>query len=125
MWYNGPVNRDINGPELIWRFFKDVSGITDVAHRSFVVPDKATLLQNYPNPFNPSTMIRYGLSRRSQVSLAVYNTLGQLVSQLVSVEQEAGYHEGKFDASGISSGVYFYRLQAEDFVQTRKFLLLT
>jgi hypothetical protein len=82
------------------------------------------LKQNYPNPFNPSTTIRYGLPHKSQVSLIVYNTLGQLVSQLVSGEQEAGYHEVRFDASYLSSGMYFYRLQAGDFVQARKLLLL-
>jgi hypothetical protein len=88
------------------------------------IPEAFSLSYNYPNPFNPSTTIRYGLPHKSQVSLMVYNTLGQLVSQPVSGEQEAGYHEVRFDASGLSSGVYFYRLQAGSFVQTRKLLLL-
>jgi hypothetical protein len=87
-------------------------------------PITFALEQNYPNPFNPTTTITYGLPHRSQVSLMVYNTLGQQVAQLVSGEQEAGYHEVRFDASGLSSGVYFYRLIAGEFVQTRKLLLL-
>jgi hypothetical protein len=88
------------------------------------VPKVFQLSQNYPNPFNPSTTIRYGLPQRAQVSLKVYNTLGQLVTTLVNVEQGAGYHEVKFDGSNLASGVYFYRLQAETYVETRKFLLL-
>jgi hypothetical protein len=88
------------------------------------LPNQFFLQQNYPNPFNPSTTIRYGLPHKSQVSLTVYNTLGQIVSRLVSGEQEAGYHEVRFDASGLSSGVYFYRLSAGTYVETRKLLLI-
>jgi hypothetical protein len=82
------------------------------------------LEQSYPNPFNPSTIIRYGVPQRSKVSLTVFNTLGQQVAQLVDGEQEAGHHEVRFDASGLSSGVYFYRIQAGNFVSTKKLLLL-
>jgi photosystem II stability/assembly factor-like uncharacterized protein len=82
------------------------------------------LSQNYPNPFNPSTTIRYGLPNRSHVTLSVVNTLGQLVAVLQNGEQEGGYHEVKFDGTGFPSGVYFYRMQAGDFVETRKLLLV-
>jgi hypothetical protein len=82
------------------------------------------LNQNYPNPFNPSTTIRYGLPERSRVNLAVYNTLGQQVAVLQNGEQEAGYHDVKFDASTLPSGVYFYRLQAGSDVETRKLCLV-
>jgi hypothetical protein len=88
------------------------------------LPKVFALQQNYPNPFNPSTTIRYGLPQRSQVSLTVSNTLGQQVATLVQGEKEAGYHEVRFEASRLSSGVYFYRIQAGDFVQARKLLLL-
>lgn len=67
--------------------------------------------------------IRYGLPSRSHVTLTVFNTLGQRVGTLVHGEQEAGYHVIQFDASGLSSGVYLYRLQAGDFVQAKKLLL--
>jgi hypothetical protein len=87
-------------------------------------PLEYQLHQNYPNPFNPSSTIRYSLPQESNVSLAVFSTLGQQVATLVRGEQEAGYHEVKFDATGLSSGVYFCRLEAGDFVQTRKLLLL-
>jgi len=88
------------------------------------VPLAFTLDQNYPNPFNPSTTIRYGLPNRSHVTLKVFNALGQELAQLVNGEQEADYHEIKFDASGLASGVYFYRMQAGDFVEARKMLLV-
>jgi hypothetical protein len=87
------------------------------------MPGMVALEQNYPNPFNPATTIRYGLPLRSVVSLAVFNTLGQLVATLVQGEQDAGYHEVKFEASHLASGVYFYRLQAGDLAHTRKLLI--
>ena len=82
------------------------------------------LSQNFPNPFNPSTAIRYSLPGRSHVTLTVFNTLGQQVAQLVDGEVDAGYHEVKFDASGLSSGVYLYRMQAGGFVATRRLVQL-
>jgi hypothetical protein len=88
------------------------------------VPATFALDQNYPNPFNPSTTIRYGLPYKSNTTLTVFSPLGQQVAVFQEGEQEAGYHEITLDASGLSSGTYFYRLQAGDFVQTRKLLLL-
>jgi len=88
------------------------------------MPLRYQLDQNYPNPFNPSTTIRYALSLRSHVTLSVYNTLGQLVSTLVSGEEEPGYHEVRFDGSNVASGVYFYRLQAGGYVRTMRMLVL-
>jgi hypothetical protein len=82
------------------------------------------LSQNFPNPFNPSTTIRYGLPARTHVHLSVYNPLGQQVATLVQEDQDAGEHEVRFTAATLSSGVYFYRIQAGDFVQTRRLLLL-
>jgi hypothetical protein len=89
-----------------------------------LLPVSYSLAQNYPNPFNPATTIRYGLPQRSMVNLTIFNALGQQVRQLLSQEQAAGYHEVKFDGSGVASGVYFYRIRAGSFVETKKFLLL-
>jgi photosystem II stability/assembly factor-like uncharacterized protein len=83
-----------------------------------------SLEQNYPNPFNPGTSIRYSLPQRAHVELVVFNTLGQRVAMLVREEQEPGHHEVPFEASGLASGVYLYRLTAGDFVHTKKLLLL-
>jgi hypothetical protein len=88
------------------------------------VPKEYSLSQNYSNPFNPSTTIRYGLPQRSQVTLSIFNTLGQQVALLQNGEQEVGYHEVRFEGSGLSSGVYFYRMQAGSFIETKKFLLV-
>jgi hypothetical protein len=100
-----------------------VSPATAVAARSDM-PATWSLEQNYPNPFNPSTMIRYGLPSRSHVSLTIFNTLGQKVVTLQNAEQDYGYHEVRFDAQNLPSGVYFYRLQAGSYVATKKLLLV-
>jgi len=72
----------------------------------------------------PSTTIRYGLTNRSHVTVTVFNTLGQQVDLLQHGEQDVGYHQVQFDGSGLSSGVYFYRLRAGDFVESKRLLLL-
>jgi hypothetical protein len=100
-----------------------VSPATAVTARSDT-PVTWSLEQNYPNPFNPSTMIRYGLPSREQVTLTVFNTLGQQVSVLQNGETEPGYHEVKFEAHDLPSGVYFYRLQAGSYTETKKLLLV-
>ena len=88
------------------------------------IPLRTELEQNYPNPFNPSTTIRFALSQKSTVRLAVFNILGQEVDLLVQGDREAGYHEAQFDGSRLSSGVYVCRLEAGTFVQARKLLLI-
>jgi len=82
------------------------------------------LLQNYPNPLNPSTTIQYTLPHRSRVVLSVFNALGQKVVDLVNGDIDAGYHEVQFNGSQLASGVYFYRLQAGAFVQTKSLALV-
>jgi len=104
--------------------FRSVQPTTAVEQVPNELPTAFVLQQNYPNPFNPSTTIRYGLPHKSAVQLTVINTLGQQVATLVHGEQEVGDHEVRFDASALSSGVYFYRIQAEDFVSTMRMLVL-
>jgi hypothetical protein len=88
------------------------------------IPTTYSLDQNYPNPFNPSTTIRYGLPEKAHVLLSVFNILGQQVASLFEGEEEAGFHEVRFDAAGLSSGVYYCKITAGEFVQTRKLLLV-
>jgi photosystem II stability/assembly factor-like uncharacterized protein len=88
------------------------------------VPQTFSLSQNYPNPFNPTTIIRYGLPRPAHVSLSVYNTLGQSVAELVNQDMGPGFHEVKFNAKGMASGVYFYTLIVEGRRETKKLLLV-
>ena len=83
-----------------------------------------TLEQNYPNPFNPTTTIKYSLANASDVSLVVYNAIGQQVATLVNQSQTAGAYRVTFDARSLASGIYFYRLQAGDFVKSHKMILM-
>lgn len=98
-------------------------GPTDV-HYNNVIIDFYKLEQNYPNPFNPITTINYSLPNSSFVKLVVYNSIGQEIADLVNETIAAGNHSVEFDASNLPSGIYFYRLQAGEFVQTRKMILL-
>jgi hypothetical protein len=98
--------------------------ISGVASQSGNVPAVYSLSQNYPNPFNPGTSIRYELPRASDVRLIVCDILGRQVSVLVKEKKDAGVHEVRFDGVNLASGVYFYRLQAGDFVQSKRLLLL-
>jgi len=88
------------------------------------VPVDFALQQNYPNPFNPVTTISYSLPIKSQVELVVYNTLGASVLQLVNAEKEAGSYKIEFKATGLPSGVYFYKLDAGNFQQVKKMILM-
>ena len=85
---------------------------------------KYALLQNYPNPFNPTTSITYELPKASDVSLKVFDMLGREVATLVNERQERGRYSATFNANTLSSGIYFYRLQAGNFVQTKKMMLV-
>jgi hypothetical protein len=88
------------------------------------VPTIYILEQNHPNPFNPTTTISYALPKASHVSLNVYNTLGEVVRELVKEEKPAGAYAHRWDASGLPSGIYFYRLKAGEFAQTRKMVYI-
>jgi hypothetical protein len=89
-----------------------------------VLPTEFLLEQNYPNPFNPTTIIKYQIPALSFVTLKVYDVLGNEIATLVNEEKPSGKYEVKFDATGLPSGVYFYKLQAGTFVKTKKMVLL-
>ena len=95
---------------------------------SGVAPQQFELFQNNPNPFNPSTMIQYSLEKTTQVSLKIYNMLGNEVATLVHSRQEAGSYTVSFNSNSgklnLSSGVYLYRLEAGSFVSTKKLVLI-
>ena len=91
---------------------------------SGVLPTKILLLQNYPNPFNASTTIKYELPQQSHVTIKIYNILGQRVAILQDGIQPAGYHQLIWNTEDISSGVYFYRMQAGDYTESKKMILI-
>ncbi|MDZ7623594.1 MAG: T9SS type A sorting domain-containing protein [Ignavibacteriaceae bacterium] len=88
------------------------------------LPLEYTLEQNYPNPFNPSTKISYSIPEDGFVKLAVYNLLGEEVASLVNSFQKADKYEVNFDASGLSSGIYVYKIESSNFSASRKLVLM-
>jgi hypothetical protein len=88
------------------------------------IPSEYILYPNFPNPFNPSTQMAYALPKTGKVSLKVFNLLGEEVATLVQGMQSAGTHTALFDGSGLPSGIYLCRLESEDFIQTKKMVLL-
>ena len=88
------------------------------------VPAAYALEQNYPNPFNPTTVVRYQLPEANSVKIDVLDLLGREQAVLVDEWRSAGSHDVEFDATGLSTGVYFYRLTAGDYTQTRRMILL-
>ena len=122
MWYDGwqsPSPPNLHGIGHATPF---VVGIKDLDNT--YIPKRYSLSQNYPNPFNPRTVIRYALPAASRIDLSIYNLLGEKVATLVSERQLAGQHQVKWDASAFPSGVYLYRLDAGDFIETKKLLLI-
>ncbi|RPI06953.1 MAG: T9SS C-terminal target domain-containing protein [Ignavibacteriae bacterium] len=105
-----------------WDFTNKIP--TGVAEQIAGVAKTFALDQNYPNPFNPSTVIRYSIPQDANVTLHVYNLIGQQVATLVNQKQVSGNYSVTFDASKLSSGVYFYQINAGQFVSTKKMLLL-
>ena len=103
-----------------WSFLVPVTGVVEDDN----LPEPFNLMQNYPNPFNPSTTIRYSLRFQTRVRLEVLNMLGQRVTTLVDQRQNAGHYEVMFNPSSLSSGTYFYRLEAGEFVETRRMILV-
>jgi len=87
-------------------------------------PVAFALDQNYPNPFNPSTRIKFAIPEESDVRMSVYNTLGQEVAEILSSRLREGFHEVEFDAGSLTSGIYFYRLEAEKFVDVKKMIII-
>jgi hypothetical protein len=98
--------------------------VTSVAQTENALPKTFAVNQNYPNPFNPSTMISYGIPQESNVTVKVFNVLGQEVATLFAGHQIAGTHSVTFDASKLSSGVYLYRVEAGNSVATKKMVLM-
>jgi len=123
----GIFNGQVAGQNLLndnTRWLYDSMTFTVLSNDDEIIANNFTLEQNYPNPFNPSTTINYTLAERSEVTLKVYDVLGNEVASIVNTTQEAGKHDVKFDASRLSSGLYIYTLNAGNFTSSRKMMLL-
>ncbi|MCH7886563.1 MAG: T9SS type A sorting domain-containing protein [Candidatus Marinimicrobia bacterium] len=136
--YEATLNQHCSGDELI-QFALDISSDGNffwsdsfsiqlvpvgIADEGEAIPVDYALAQNYPNPFNPETVIEYALPVRSELNLIIYNLRGEEVARLIDSNISAGNHQVSWNASKVASGIYFYRLHAGDFVQTRKMILL-
>jgi hypothetical protein len=97
-------------------------GIKQISSKQ--LPREYKLYQNYPNPFNPMTTIKYDIAKSSEVEIAIYDELGREVVRLVNTKQNPGTYEVTWDASNYSSGLYFYRIKTNDYVQTNKMVLI-
>jgi hypothetical protein len=110
-----------------WSFFTSIKYVqtsVSVKEQEIISPARYSLSQNYPNPFNPSTIIRYSLPKPGHVMLKIFDLLGREVATLVNDMKAAGEYDVQWTPSGLTSGVYVYRLQAGDFVDTKKLVLL-
>jgi len=120
----GTVRNDMGaygGPNTIYWI---VTGVEDDKNEDFQQPTEFSLSQNYPNPFNPSTTIQYSIKERSSVELILYDILGREVEVLVNEDQDAGQYKINLNAGGLASGIYFYRIQAGSYDETKKMILL-
>jgi len=135
--YNFSINFGISGygySDIFVYGFYDLSGciISGITYGNLLVsvkdekslPTEYFLSQNYPNPFNPITTIKYQIPDLSFTSLKVYNVLGNEITTLFNEEKSAGRYEVEFDATGLPSGIYFYRIRAGSFVETKKMVLM-
>jgi hypothetical protein len=118
--YNSPYDK---------MYFHSYMNLTEVEKIKINIPDKLFLYQNYPNPFNSSTRIKYmipsvGISLMKSLQLKIYDILGREVATLADGIQKPGEHTVSFEASGLSSGVYFYRLKTGSFVTQKSMLLI-
>lgn len=98
--------------------------INGTGNNNKIVPDKFYLSQNYPNPFNPTTKIKFGLAKNSFASLKIFDILGREIKTLVNTQMNAGEYIVDFDGSELSSGVYFYKLETNNFTETKKLMLM-
>ncbi len=116
-WGLGEIRSDMGA-------YSGGDGIVDIDETGMSIPKQTSLSVNYPNPFNAQTVISYELPIQSQVTINIYDILGRQVRCLQNGEQPAGYHQVIWDASDVSSGVYFYKLQAGNYSNTRKMMLV-
>jgi hypothetical protein len=103
---------------------KVIADPTGLPENTTLIPRGHVVYQNYPNPFNPSTRIRFGLPKTERVRIEIYNIIGQRITTVIDETRMAGYHVVEFDGGILPSGIYFYRIQADDFTRIKKMVLI-
>ncbi|MCB0748662.1 MAG: T9SS type A sorting domain-containing protein, partial [Ignavibacteriae bacterium] len=121
---SGPVFIELNGYEAKVFYLGEEPVGVNIDEVEGVIIEEYRLNQNYPNPFNPVTKISYQIPTPGLVTLRIYDVLGREVRTLVNKELNSGKYEIEFDASSLSSGIYFYSLRAESFASTKKIVLM-
>ena len=125
--YYSFTDKNISGSKYFYRLkqvdFDGTYSYSDIVEVDILILD-FHLAQNYPNPFNPSTTIEFSLPEKSDINLSVYNTLGEKVVELLNGEIAEGFHKINFDASSLTSGIYFYRLSSKNFNAVEKMILM-
>jgi len=119
----GKSSNTVNQNQIGFWYVYQQTTVTDVEDEE-TIPTVFKLEQNYPNPFNPSTLIKFAVPERSNVLIKIYDILGSEVATLVNEEMDAGWYENNFNAVGLSSGVYLFRMKAGKFISTKKMILL-
>ncbi len=120
---NSPFDPDSTVAD-IGAFYFHQWDIAGYLHETIRIPDSYALQPAYPNPFNPATTISYALPQASLVQLNVYDLQGRLVAELVNGIRQPGYHQVTFEAQNLASGLYIYRIQADNFTAVKKMLLV-
>jgi len=105
----------------VWSFTPQPSGINPIVGE---IPTSFNLFQNYPNPFNPKTNIKFDIPKTSNVKIIIYDNLGKVIEELVDKRLSAGSYEVDWNAIGFTSGIYFYRIETDDYVNTKKMVLI-
>ena len=113
-----------HGKTSVWMNILDFNNPTNIVTKTEEYPQQFYLSQNHPNPFNPTTTIEYSLPSYEHVKIEVYDLLGREIITLVDEDKLAGSYKVEFDGSGLTSGIYFYKLQAGRYTEAKKLLLI-
>ena len=100
------------------------TAVIGISENQNQVPLRSTLFQNYPNPFNPTTTINYYIAKPTLVKITIYDLLGKQLSVIMEENKNAGHHNVTFNSDGLASGVYFYEIEAGDYIEAKKMVIL-
>lgn len=121
VYVTGGSNGDTTSSDYATIKYSQSIGINIVSNE---IPGGFSLLQNYPNPFNPSTKIKFQIPKSGNIKIIIFDVLGKEVETLIDQQLQPGVYEVEWDASGSAGGQYFYRLESESFVETRKMIVV-